>query len=188
MVTMRSVDTGHYVQPAAGGMKPLMTIAQHNQVRIFVDVPEMEAPLVDSGENGDAATITVPSLSARQFTAKVKRTSWSLDPANRSLRVEIDIPNDEGVLRPGMYATIAILLDKQEDVFALPIAAIVRDGRDTFCCTVEGGKIARHKIELGLRSGNEVAVKSGITGSETVVFARADSLAPGQPVEVLAAQ
>jgi RND family efflux transporter MFP subunit len=185
VITMRNVDTGHYVQPAAGGTKPLLTIARHDQVRVFVDVPEMEAPLVDGGEQGDAATITVPSLAGRQFTANVKRTSWSLDSANRSLRVEIDLPNEGGLLRPGMYATVAILLDTQENVFALPLAAIVHEGSDAFCCTVESGKIARHKIELGLRSGNEVAVKSGITGAETVVFAKADSLAPGQPVEVL---
>jgi RND family efflux transporter MFP subunit len=188
VITTRNVDTGHYVQPAAGGMKPLLTIAQHDQVRVFVDIPEMEAPLVDGGESGDAATINVPSLAGRQFTGKVRRTAWSLDPANRSLRVEIDLPNEEGVLRPGMFATVAILLDKQQNVLTLPIAAVVREGRETYCCTVESGTIARHKIDLGLRSGNEVAVKSGLTGSETVVLARADSLAPGQPVEVLQAE
>jgi RND family efflux transporter MFP subunit len=188
VVTTRNVDTGHYVQPAAGGMKPLLTIARHDQVRVFVDVPEMEAPLVNAGEEGDAATVTVPSLAGQLFTAKVRRTSWSLDPGNRSLRVEVDLPNEEGLLRPGMYATVAILLDKQEHVFALPLTAIVREGRDAYCCTVESGKITRRKIELGLRSGNEVTVTAGLQGTETVVMTRADSLTPGQAVEVLAAQ
>ena len=173
---------------AIGFHEKLVARARHDQVRIFVDVPEMEAPLVDSGDQGDAATITVPSLAGRQFTAKVTRTGWSLDAANRSLRVEIDLPNEEGQMRPGMYATVAILLDKQEDVLALPTAAIIREGRDAYCCTVESGKIARRKIDLGMRSGNEVAVNAGLTGAETVVMARADSYTAGQPVEVLKAE
>lgn len=185
VVTLRQVDTGHYVQPAGGGMSPLMVVARHDQVRIFVDVPEMEAVLVDAGEEGDAVTLTIPALAGRQLQANVRRTSWSLDPANRSLRAEIDIPNPEGALRPGMYATAAILLDKRVDVLTLPTAAIVRDGRDTYCCTVESGKITRRKIELGLRSGAEVEVLSGLSAKDTVVLARAESLTTGQSVEVL---
>jgi RND family efflux transporter MFP subunit len=185
VATARNVDTGHYVQPAGGGMAPLMNIARDDQVRVFIDISEMEAALIDGGENGDPVTLTVPALSGRQFQAKVRRTSWSLDSENRSLRVEIDLPNPDGVLRPGMYATAAILLAKKDDVYSLPVAAIIRQGRETFCCTVEDGKIVRRKIELGLRSGNEVEVVSGIDSNDTVVLARADSLTLGQPVEIL---
>jgi RND family efflux transporter MFP subunit len=185
VVTARNVDTGHFVQPAGGGMAPLLTVARDDQVRVFVDVSEMEAALIDGGENGDPVTLTVPALSGKPFQAKVRRTSWSLDADNRSLRVEIDLPNPDGVLRPGMYATAAIRLAKKENVYALPTAAIVREGRETFCCTVEDGKIARRKIELGLRSGADVEVLSGIDSQDTVVLTRAESLTPGQPVEIL---
>jgi RND family efflux transporter MFP subunit len=185
IVTARNVDPGHYVQPAGSGMAPLLTVARDDQVRVFVDVSEMEAALIDGGEKADPVTLTVPALAGKQFPSKVRRTSWSLGADNRSLRVEIDLPNPDGAMRPGMYATAAIVLAKKTDVFALPTAAIVREGRETFCCTVEDGKIVRRKIELGLRSGNEVEVLSGIDADDMVVLARADSLTPGQPVEIL---
>ena len=157
VVTQRNVDTGHYVHPVTGGAtQPLLVIAQTEQVRVFVDVPEMEAPLVDAGDKPDSAVVRVQSLGEKGIDGKVTRTSWSLDKANRSLRAEIDLPNTDGKLRPGMYAKVDILLDQRDNVLTLPTTAIVRDGSATYCCIVESGKIDRKKIELGLRSGADV--------------------------------
>lgn len=187
VVTQRNVDTGHYVHPVTGtAAEPLLVVAETQQVRVFVDVPEMEAPLVDAGGKPDSATVRVQSLGEEGIDGKVTRTSWSLDKSNRSLRAEIDLPNKDGKLRPGMYAKVDILLDQRDNVLTLPTTAIVRDGSDTFCCTIESGKIDRKKIELGLRSGADVEVRSGIDADETVVLARADSLIQGQSVEVIA--
>jgi hypothetical protein len=87
-----------------------------------------------------------------------------------------------------MYATVAIRLDQRSDTLALPIAAIVQDGQNSFCCRVESGQIQRTPIVLGLRSGNEVEVVSGLSGSETVVLAQAGSLRQGQQVQVIEAK
>ncbi|OHB83005.1 MAG: hypothetical protein A2V98_06270 [Planctomycetes bacterium RBG_16_64_12] len=187
VVTRRGVDTGHYVHPASGATtKPLLVVTRTDQVRIFVDVPEMEAPLVDGGETADTAIVRVQSLRHREFEAKVTRTSWSLDPSNRSLRTEIDVPNADGLLRPGMYATATILLEQRNDVLALPISAIVCEREESYCCCVESGKIERKAIALGLRSGDEVEIVSGLDDGHTVVLARGDSLEQGQKVEVIA--
>ncbi len=189
IVTRRGVDTGHYVHPANGGTtKPLMIVARTDKVRIFVDIPEMEAPLVDGGEKPDSVVVQVQSLGGKEFEADVTRTSWSLDTLNRSLRTEIDIPNAGGLLRPGMYATVTILLEQKSDVLTLPITAVVREGRDVFCCCVETGTIDRRAIVLGLRSGDEVEVLSGLDANQTVVLARSDSLKQGQPVDVIKPQ
>jgi RND family efflux transporter MFP subunit len=187
VVTHRNVDTGHYVQPAnGGGIEPLVVVARTDLVRIFVDVPELEASLVDSGDGGDAAMVQVQALGSREFDANVTRTSWALNSSNRSLRAEIDFPNPDGLLRPGMYANATILLEERSDALALPITAIIRDGSDTFCCCVESGKIERQSIQLGLRFGDEVEVLSGLDVGRVVVLARAESLSQGQAVEVLA--
>jgi RND family efflux transporter MFP subunit len=185
-VTRRGVDTGHYVPSGNGGTAhPLLVVARTDRVRIFVDVPEMEAPLVDAG---DPAVVRVQSLRGRAIEAAVTRTSWSLHPSNRSIRTEIDIPNDHGLLRPGMYATVTIRLEERKDALALPITAILQDGSTSYCCSVESGRVQRTPIVLGLRSGNEVEVVSGLNGNETIVLAQADSLQPGQQVEVIEAQ
>ncbi len=187
IITRRNVDTRHYVHPPTGSMStPLLVVAQTQKVRTFVDVPEMEAALVDGGQTPDSALVLVQSLGGREFKADVTRTSWSLDSANRSLRTEIDIDNKDGVLRPGMYATANILLEERKDVLTVPLTAIVRDGQKTFCCIVESDKIQRIPVKLGLKSGSDVEVLEGLTADQTVVLARADSLKDGQPVEVIA--
>ncbi|MCO6455110.1 MAG: efflux RND transporter periplasmic adaptor subunit [Pirellulaceae bacterium] len=186
MVTQRGVDTGHYVQPASGAMaQPLLVVASWDRVRVSVDVPELEAPLV---ETGDPAVVRVQSLRQPELEAEVARTSWSLHSANRSLRAEIDLANEKGQLRPGMYAMVTIQLDERNDVLVLPITAIVQDGEGAHCCRVESGQVQFQPVELGLRSGNEVEILSGLSGGEAVVLAQASSLRPGQPVEVIAAQ
>jgi RND family efflux transporter MFP subunit len=189
VVTQRNVDIGHYVHPITGGTPlPLLVVAQTEKVRVFVDVPEMEAPMVDAGDKPDSAVVRVQSLGEKGIDGKVTRTSWSLDKSNRSLRAEIDLPNTDGKLRPGMYAKVDILLDQRNDVLTLPMTAIVRDGSVTYCCCIESGKIDCKKIELGLRSGADVEVRSGLNADQLVVLARADSLVQGQPVEVISPQ
>jgi membrane fusion protein (multidrug efflux system) len=101
------------------------------------------------------------------------------------LRAEIDLPNANGTLRPGMYAKVDIILDERQDVLTLPATAIVREGGATYCCAVESGKIARRPIELGLRSGGEVEIRSGIDAEQLVVLTRADALRDGQSVEII---
>lgn len=186
IVTRRGVDTGHYVHPAnSGATEPLLVVARTDKVRIFVDVPEMEAPLVDSG---DTAVVRIQSLRNHEFEAAVTRTSWSLSTSNRSVRTEIDVPNKDGILRPGMYATVTVCLDERSDTLVLPITAIVQDGQNVYCCCVEAGQIQLKPIVLGLRSGNEVEVVSGLSGNESIVLAQASSLRQGQRVEFVEAQ
>ena len=78
------------------------------------------------------------------------------------------------------------MLEQRDDVLTLPITAIIREGQDTFCCVVTGGKIERRPIKLGLRSGGEVEITSGLDGKEAVVLTRSASLLPGQGVEIIA--
>jgi RND family efflux transporter MFP subunit len=185
-ITQRNVDTGHYVHPVTGGAtKPLLIIAQTDKVRVFVDVPEMEAPLVDAADKPDPAIVRVQSLGEKGIDGTVTRTSWSLDKSNRSLRAEIDLPNPDGILRPGMYAKVDILLDQSKDVLTLPMTAIVREGGAVYCCVVKSGKIDRTPVELGLRSGGDVEIRSGLNADQVVVLARADSLQQGQSIEVI---
>ncbi len=184
VITERNVDTKHFVQPGSGDAKPLVVVARTDAVRVFVEVPEREAELVRWGEDGDPATVTIQALGNRSFEAKVTRTSWSLDATNRTLRTEIDIQNEEGLLRPGMYATVRIRLDQRENVLALPIAALVQDGPEPYCCLVNQGKIEHRRLELGLRAENEVEILSGINETDTVVLVRPQSLTPNQPVEI----
>lgn len=186
MVTRRTVDTGHFVQPASGlSSNPLLDVARTDTVRIFVDVPELEAAYVDTG---DPATIRVQAIAADPIQATVTRTSGTLLESNHSLRVEIDVPNPDGLLRPGMYAVVTIELDKVPECIVIPVTAVVRDGGNTFCCIVKDGTIERRPVELGLRAGPLVEVRNGLDGNTPVVIKQPEALRNGQEVRIAAAQ
>ncbi len=180
VVTSRDVVTGHFVHPAsAGESRPLMAVARTDKVRIFVDVPEMESPYVDAD---DPVQVKVQALPAREFDATVVRTSWSLLEVNHSLRAEVDVLNSHGLLRPGMYAAVTIRLDERPDVLTLPAVSIVRSGQETYCIGVVSGKIEKRPVQLGLRSGSDVEVLSGLDAESEVVLKEPERLRAGQHV------
>lgn len=183
VITQRTVDRGQYV--TGGTEKPLLVVERADKLRVVVDVPELDAPLVTAGEQGDAVILKVQALANREFNAKVSRTSWSLDEANHSLRTEIDIPNSDATLRSGMYASASILLEQRNEVLTLPLTAILRDDSAVYCCLVVSGKIERRVLELGLRSGDEVEVMAGLDATDKVVLTRAAGLQTGQEVVVI---
>lgn len=182
VVTRRLIATGHYVSPPnSTSASPLLAVSRTDVVRIFVDIPELEAEFVTIG---DKTEIRVQALGGKVVPGSVTRTAWALDASNRSLRTEIDVANADGVLRPGMFAAAMIVLEERPDVVALPATAIVREGADSFCCVVVDGKIERRKLELGLRSGSEVEVRAGLSADQQVVTSPVAALKPGQSVEI----
>ena len=185
VITQRAVDKGQFV--TGGTEKPLLVVDRTDKLRVVVEVPELDAALVTAGEHGDAVNIKVQSLGGREFIAKVSRTGWALDESNHSLRAEIDIQNSDAALRSGMFASASILLDERTDVLTLPLAAIIREGNAAFCCVVVAGKIERKTLQLGLRSGDDVEIVSGIGPADQVVLLRPSSLQVGQEVSIIVA-
>lgn len=181
VVTKRNVHTGHLV--SAGIVEePLLEVVRIDMVRIYIDVPESDAGLV---EPGDAVTIRLPAQAGSTVSGKVTRISWSLDAAARTLHAEVQVPNESGKLRPGMYAYASILADEHVNTLVLPASAVVIDKTDTYCLCAEDGKIVRKTITLGLRNTAEMEVASGLTGDEKVVKANPASLTIGQAVEAV---
>ncbi|MBL8850808.1 MAG: efflux RND transporter periplasmic adaptor subunit, partial [Planctomycetaceae bacterium] len=187
VVTERNTDTGHLVRASNEGSLPLLAVARTDKLRVFVAIPESEAAFVTSGEQADPAIVSVQALSGRQFPASVTRTAWALDPANRSLRVEIDLDNADGQLRPGMYATASMTLDRRQQALTVPTSALVRDGAQVLVCAIRDGKIARTAVQTGLRVGDDIEVLNGLSDDASIVLVRADSLKDGQAVEPIAA-
>src|SRR5262249_2854715 len=113
---------------------------------------------------------------------EVKRSSWALDPKGRILRTEIDLPNADGKLRPGMYAYATITV-VHKDLWAVPASAIVTKDHQTFCRFVESGKTRLVPVLTGFRDGQfvEVTKKQG-EGSEGgwKDFTGNEALAPAQ--------
>jgi len=187
-ISERNLDVGHFVQPAGEAQaRPLFVVVQTDVVRVFVDVPEMEATLVD---RGDPASIHIQSLAGREFAGEVTRTAWALDStsASRTLRTEIDVPNPNGALRAGMYAYVTIVLDRRENALTLPVTAIRRLESQASCFSVEESKLVEKPLKLGLSDGTNIEIVSGLGGKENVVQKVTPAMAEGQPAESIPAE
>ena len=155
VVTHRNVNTGDFVQPAAFGKEASLYVVERiNPVRVFVNIAELDAVWV---RDGDVAAIRSQSLPGQEFRGNVTRTAGTLHPANRTLHTEIDLPNADNKLMPGMYVTATIFAERK-NVWALPIAAVVTDDDQTFCYRLDNGKAVPMAVQTGLRGDELVEV------------------------------
>jgi RND family efflux transporter MFP subunit len=103
VITLRNVDVGALVN---AGNTLLFRIAQIDTLRTYVNVPQTNASQVRPGQ---PARLTLPNLPGRGFAGRVERTANALDPASRTLLVEVHVPNPDGALLPGMYARVDLI-------------------------------------------------------------------------------
>jgi HlyD family secretion protein len=181
-VVERNINRGDFVQPAnMATAKPLYVVARSDTVRVFVDVPELEAGKIVTGAKG---LIHVQAIPDRAIEGTVARTSWALG-ANRTLRTELDILNPQGLLRPGMYAMAEIVLEEHPSALALPPAAVFTVNKQAYCCCVHDGTVVRRSITVGLRTTQDVEVLKGLQPNELVVQSQPAALREGQRVEAV---
>ncbi len=194
IVSRRNINTGDFVQPPSGAPKePLYIVQRRDLMRIFVEVPETDVVWV---KDGTAARIRIPVLKNREYCGTVKRMSYSLKRQSRTLLAEIDLPNPDDFLRPGMYAYAALQLVRS-NVLTLPTAAIatqgdVNEGYQNFCFLWENGKLRRMLVEVGARGEGRVEVLKkqvrgaweDFTGAEKVVQGELSLLSDGQEVHL----
>lgn len=182
VITERNFDLGALIQASKSSAdKPIFTIVQSDRIRVFLDVPETDAALVETGRK---AIVKIPSLNGGIFEGTVARTGWALQAGSRTLRSEINVPNEQGTLRPGMYANIELTVAEKSDVLTLPKAAVLVSEGQSYCNTVSSdGSIIRKAIKTGIRSATDVEIASGLDGSEDVVIANAGAFKERQRVK-----
>ncbi len=163
-------------------------------VRIFVDIPEQDANYVHAGTK---ATVLAKAYRDQPIPASVTRTSWALNVTSRTLRAEIDLPNTDSQLLPGMYAYAKVIIERPA-VRALPLAALTHSGDQTYCWRYENGHAVRTEVQTGVSDGDWIEVTnwqlpptaSGedpwapVSGSEQVIMGDLTILAEGSPVEI----
>ncbi len=179
IVTRRHVDTGQLTTPGATG-EPLLVVSRSDLVTITVGVPETDAPFVNAG---DPVQVRLQAYGGRSFDGKVTRTGWALDASTRTLRTEIDLPNVDDFLRPGLYAYATIITEEHKNTLTLPTTAVVKEGDKSLCVIVSNGRATRKEIKVGLTEGKRSEILSGLKGDEEVVAANSASLTEGQSVE-----
>lgn len=187
VVTQRTVDPGDLVRNVQNGSgkdePPLFVITKLDNVRIRVAVPERDAPLATVG---DAAKITLQAFPGEIFEGEISRMAGVLDEQTRTMLVEIDLPNEDGRLRPGMFGQATITLAPPADTVTLPANAVRFDAEgNSYVYVVDtSNQITITEVQTGLDSGEHIEITAGLNGDERVVGPLLGRLKPGQTVRV----
>lgn len=183
-ITARFADPGTLIQSAIGSAtqaNPLFTLMDLDTVRVYVSVPQESAMPAKAGV---PAVLTIKEMPGVEIKSQITRTTESLDPATRTLLVEIDVPNKDHRLQPGMFVNATLALEQHPNVLTIPPAAIdpPSNGKPKAVFVVDKGAVRRVPIKTGLDDGSWVEVVEGLTGNEDVVVVGKNNLADGQTV------
>jgi len=182
VVTQRYANLGTLLQAGTSSSTqamPLVRISQDDLFRLVIPVPESYVRYIHVG---DPVKVIVPSLS-RSFPGKVTRFSVDVKEDTRTMHTEVDVPNLDHVLMPGLYAEAALSLERKLDALFVPLQAVNHEGEQTTAYVVnQQNKIEDRKLVLGLQTANEAGVLSGLNEGDQVVVSDRSGLKPGQNV------
>ena len=175
-VADRPADVGEYVTTAS----KIATIVRTNPLRLRIEVPEQ---VISQVQVNQMVHIVVSSYPDRDFTGHVARVSPNVTATSRTLVVEAEIDNSEGLLKPGQFATARLSQTKLEPAVMVPMTAVRTDATNTSrVFVIKNGRAEQHLIQLGQKDGDLIEVK-GVNAGEVVATSNLDKLADGMEVK-----
>jgi len=185
VLTSRNTDVGALITAGSGGQtRPLFNIAQVDPLRVFVSVPQMNAPSIRAGL---PAYIELREFPGQKFSGKVVRTADAIDLATRTLLTEIDVPNPGNRLLPGSYAEVHFAVPIPTTRMSVPVNTILfRPEGPRVAVVGPDHKIRLKAISIGRDFGTRIEILSGLDANDQIVLNPADSIEEGQEVNVKA--
>ena len=181
VITQRNVDVGSLVQGNANTGTFMFEVMQRDVIRVFVYVPQDAAFGVAPGVD---AIVRVPEIPNREFPGKVTRTADALQSGTRTLLTEIDIPNPDDALPPGVYCTVELKIPRKTPSLIVPAEAIVFDRNGLSVVVVEDGVAHVHTVTVARDFGTTVAVSAGVKDGDQVILNPPVDLTDGHKVKV----
>lgn len=183
VVTARNTDIGALIDAGSGSSQPrdLFRLAATNRLRVFVPVPETYVPAV---HNGETVTLTLDEYPGQIFTGLIARNASTIDPASRTLNVEVDLDNAAGKLLPGAYVFVHFRLPGGAQQLSVPANTILFRAEGLRVGVVRDGRVHLQPLTIAKDNGSTLQIGTGVQASDQVVLDPSDSLAEGQPVQV----
>jgi RND family efflux transporter MFP subunit len=180
VVTVRNVDVGALI---TAGNTLLYRIAQIGTLRTYVNVPQADA---DSVKVGQTAKLTVSNMPGHVYLGRVARTANALDPATRTLLVEVQVPNTAGDLLPGMYADVDLNIPVLDPPISLPADALVVRADGTQVAVIRPNDTVHfQKIEIARDYGDHIDLAGGLKAGDRVILHPNDSIREGVKVQAV---
>jgi len=183
-ITARNIEVGTLITPAGGTAvaNGLYRIARMDTIRVFINVPQTYVPVMQPGLS---AEVLVKEMPDRQFTGKVVGTSHSIDPASRTLMVEVRVPNPGHHLLPGMAVNVKFNLPAPQRSLLIPVSALAVNADGTQVFVVRNGQtVHAQKVTVGRDLGKDIEILAGLSESDAVVTNPTDALREGARVQV----
>jgi RND family efflux transporter MFP subunit len=182
VITRRNVDVGDLIDSSG---KTLFVLTQMDPLRVYVNVPQSYAQLVRPGQK---VVVSQSELRGQSFAGEVARTAASIDPATRTMQVEIALPNKDRTLLPGAYVQVELPLAGQRTL-VVPNNVLLFRAEGTRVASVDAANRIRLKpVTLGRNLGESIEVVDGIAAGDRLVVNPSDSLGEGDTVAVAASE
>ncbi len=183
VITARKTDIGDLIDAgASGGSKTdLFDIAQPDKLRVYVNVPEAYSQAAKPGLTAD---LTLSEFPGRRFQGTLVRTAEAIDPASRTLLVEIDVVNPTGVLLTGSYAEVDLKLPAGSSSYIVPVNALLFRKEGLRLAVVKEGKALLTPVTPGHDFGDRMEIVGGLRGDESIIVNPPDSIVSGEPVRL----
>ena len=184
VITRRNVDVGDLIEAGGGAGRVLFTLTQTDPLRVYIYLPQAYSQLVKPGQE---VSITQAELRGQVFRGTVARTAGSIDAATRTMQVEIQLPNRDGLLLPGAYVQAALPLAASK-ALVIPANTLMIRSEGTLVAVVGAdGRIKLKLIKVGRNYGQTVEVIDGVSATDQLVLNPSDSLGEGDTVTVVPA-
>ncbi len=180
-VSERVADLGEFLTPNAPNTK-IATIVRTSTLRLKIDVPEASIGKVAVGQGISMQTSAYPD---RSFAGTVARILPSVNATARTLTVEAEVPNGDGLLKPGQFATVRITQSKPENAVMVPASAIKAEGDLNKIYVVKDGVVRERLVQVGLLEDALIQVKTGVAEGEVVATSNINELFDGVFVRAL---
>jgi membrane fusion protein (multidrug efflux system) len=178
---LRAVSVGAYVTPGAR----IVEIADIDPIKVDFRVPEL---MLSSLRAGQRVQIAVDALPGRTFEGEIYVVDPIVDQGGRAVRLRARVPNPDGVLSPGLFARVRIVIERRENAMLVPESAVFAQGARVFVYRIVDGRAVRSEVALGRRLPGQVEVTSGLDAADTVITAGHPQLRDGVAVEVIASR
>ena len=182
VVTWRYADTGSLIQAGTSNISsmPVVKLSQINVLRLRIPVPES---LASSVRDGEPADIRVKATD-EHLSGKVIRSTDSLDRSTRTMQVEVDVPNRDYKLTPGMYADVSLRIQNDPNALTLPLQAINRGADKTTVLLVNAqNHVEEREIQTGIEGSDRIQILAGLNEGDRVIVGNLGEYRPGQHVD-----
>ncbi|MDQ3711402.1 MAG: efflux RND transporter periplasmic adaptor subunit [Acidobacteriota bacterium] len=177
-VSERTADLGEFVTPNTPNSK-VATIVRTSVLRMRIDVPEQSIGQVKVGQ---AISLQTSAFPDRNFSGIVTRIAPSLNATSRTLIVEAEVENTEGLLKPGQFATVRITQSEAKPSVMIPTAAVKNEGDTNKIFVIKDGRAEERTVRLGILENNLIEVQQGIQENESVAVSNIGQIYDGVSV------